>query len=334
VLVFHVVELSPARPELMDFLGAVGRSWKHFGIVGIDIFFLLSGFVLMRSLSGDRLGAGKFILRRQLRLDPAYWVAIVVTLAVAQTEGLVGGINRKSFSALDLLANFTYLQGVLHRATVLSVSWTLCLEVQMYLALLVIVVATRRASADARAAIILATGLAATMAFWFAEPSGVFAVSSWRTFCVGVMLFESRRDRRWLYAAAGLLVLTANYGDPIDFIVRVGAAGALVVSSPLNAFLESRPIQWVGLRSYSLYLFHPAAIDVVTRPVYKFSSALGVSVVMTFVSIGAAIVAAGVMYRLVEQPFLEIAAQTKTAPLRDVLGERARRARVAIARGR
>ncbi|KAB1123843.1 acyltransferase family protein [Neorhizobium galegae] len=65
------------------------------GGLGVAVFFVLSGFVIAHSLYDKPMSLpefGRFTLRRSLRLDPAYWASIAVTIAFAALSSyLVSG---------------------------------------------------------------------------------------------------------------------------------------------------------------------------------------------------------------------------------------------------
>src|SRR3954463_4542996 len=68
-----------AWPTLRDLFEAV--AWK--GYLGVDVFFVISGFVIAYSLRGappTLRFAGNFALRRSLRLDPPYWSAMLLSM--------------------------------------------------------------------------------------------------------------------------------------------------------------------------------------------------------------------------------------------------------------
>ena len=228
VVVFHAIEFSPAREELLRSIGPVASHWPQLGAVAVDVFFLLSGYVLLRSLTGGRTSARSFMLRRQLRLDPPYWVALVVTLAIAFGEKLVPGLSSGSFSPLDIALNFTYLQGIFGRPSILSVSWTLCLEVQLYLALLAIVVVARRFFPGPHfvPAMLALTGVAGIALNQLHPGDQRFIWEAWPLFCIGALAYAGRDHRVWTQASLGLLGLEslALFGDQPDVIVPIAVA--------------------------------------------------------------------------------------------------------------
>ena len=80
---FHSAE-SSARQRLSEIVPRWLQTIIHNGHLGVAVFFVLSGFVMSHSLFGYRMNLnllGRFTLRRSLRLDPSYWIAIAISLA-------------------------------------------------------------------------------------------------------------------------------------------------------------------------------------------------------------------------------------------------------------
>lgn len=79
-----------------------------YGFVGVQIFFILSGFVIYMSL--EKVSSLKdFIKRRIKRLYPVYWVAVVTTFIVVSIFGLSG----REVSLLSMFGNFLMFHGYL-----------------------------------------------------------------------------------------------------------------------------------------------------------------------------------------------------------------------------
>ena len=92
---------------------AAGFPW---GDYGVDLFFMLSGFVILRSLDRTTF-AGDFLVGRFARLYPAYWAAAAITFAVVSLCGLPGqevGLGEAAFNAtmLQRLLGARHIDGV------------------------------------------------------------------------------------------------------------------------------------------------------------------------------------------------------------------------------
>src|SRR6185369_2896956 len=107
-----------------------------FGRAGVEVFFVVSGFAIaysMRNTSSEKLSLGRFILRREVRLDPPYWAAM---LWVAFVEVFRASVTHNPIvlpSLGKVIAHLLYLQDILGLGQFNPVFWTLCLEFQLYL---------------------------------------------------------------------------------------------------------------------------------------------------------------------------------------------------------
>ncbi|MGY0232946.1 acyltransferase family protein [Longispora urticae] len=130
VVVFHYTfsgwmqGLSPAR---FPGLGEVTR----YGYLGVDLFFVISGFVVLLSAWG-RTARG-FAVSRVVRLYPAFWVAVTLTALVSVLSG------RFRVGPGQYLANLTMLNPAVDIANIDVVYWTLWAELRFYLLVFVLV---------------------------------------------------------------------------------------------------------------------------------------------------------------------------------------------------
>ena len=103
---------------------------------GVEIFFVLSGFVIAHALHSQRLRApvaGRFLLRRFVRLGPAYWAVLFVGFAVGTVANRSDLAGRPGMSVRAVLVNMFCLQDIWPVYTPLSAAWSLCAEIQFYL---------------------------------------------------------------------------------------------------------------------------------------------------------------------------------------------------------
>lgn len=103
-----------------------------YGFLGVELFFLISGFVICMSSWGRSLG--EFFASRVSRLYPAYWAAVLITGAVALAFPIRGGtIEAGRPAIIDILVNLTMLQQPLGHSAIDAVYWTLFVELKFYL---------------------------------------------------------------------------------------------------------------------------------------------------------------------------------------------------------
>ncbi|MFF8411113.1 acyltransferase family protein [Streptomyces omiyaensis] len=134
VVAYHYTAIgaAPWNKPASDVFPEVSR-FTGYGYLGVQLFFVISGFVICMSAWGRPLKA--FFVSRVVRLYPAYWVAVIattVTLAVIPGE-------RQRLAWHDVLTNLTMLQEPLGVRPVDAVYWTLFAELRFYLLFAVLV---------------------------------------------------------------------------------------------------------------------------------------------------------------------------------------------------
>ncbi|RZB15125.1 acyltransferase [Streptomyces sp. F001] len=102
------------------------HSWFAYGCLGVQIFFVISGFVICMSGWGRPLRS--FFASRVARLMPSYWVAVILVTAVFALPG----VAYEAVTPSDALVNLTLLQQPLGADRVLGVCWTLWVEIRFY----------------------------------------------------------------------------------------------------------------------------------------------------------------------------------------------------------
>jgi peptidoglycan/LPS O-acetylase OafA/YrhL len=103
-----------------------------YGWLGVEMFFLISGFVICMSAWGRT--PGQFFRSRVTRLLPAYWPAVLITFAAVSLYPAIRGQVTPS----DMLLNLTMLHQPLGVRHVDGVYWTLWVEARFYLLMLLV----------------------------------------------------------------------------------------------------------------------------------------------------------------------------------------------------
>jgi peptidoglycan/LPS O-acetylase OafA/YrhL len=262
-------------PALLDII------FRH-GYLGVDVFFVLSGFVVPHSLRHGDFGLaflGRYGLRRSIRLDPPLWATIVIELALVHAGlYLFPDLGSIVPGWTQVLVNAAYLQEVLRVQNVVSVFWSLTYEVQFYVVLVSCCVAAawaRRWPFFLRWGRPFAYGLAALTFLYsvaifhdLVRPPlpGLFIIR-WFEFFLGVLAWGVVSGSIGLrYFAAGSCVALASLllsgPDPFEYWSTMGAlatGGAITwagLTGRLSTLLGGRGWQFLGRISYSLYLVH------------------------------------------------------------------------------
>ena len=256
------------------------------GLLGVNAFFVLSGFLitglLMREVSRDHtINLRHFYFRRTLRIFPPYYVFIAFVV-------IVGAVGVWSVSWKDLLYSATYTSNYAwlgeHRLFVgfpLSHSWSLAVEEQFYLVWPASMLLLGLSRARWLPLVIIAGAPIATMleerAGWGIAGYSFETVSAGLAFGCALALWYSRLSESpvfqvlmrslWLpfvaVAVAFLrpLTLTLPHSQSLTHSVQLLALTLLLawcVENPrsvLGRVLNTRPVTYVGRLSYSLYLW-------------------------------------------------------------------------------
>jgi peptidoglycan/LPS O-acetylase OafA/YrhL len=316
IVVFHVFA-GKQLTKLEVLLPSWTMSVVNMSYLGVTVFFVLSGFVIAHSLprqSADASSVGWFVLRRSVRLGPPYWASLVLTIVIMRA-----GIP--SFGVL--LAHVFYLQDLLGLKPLSPVYWTLCLEIQLYLVFAVLLAIAHRFSSnstDRRSLLIIFTGAALVAAAFplglcpeAILPAGLF-LPRWYTFLLGAFACWAidgtiPRSAFCLYAAA-LVAGAVHLGDA-DAVVAVLTSVLLLAvgrtTGKLREQLNWRPLLFLGLTSYSLYLVHNAvaavALGVLRRVTPDTASWEFLWLLVVLVSSG---IAAWIFWRLTERPCITL----------------------------
>ena len=108
-----------------------------FGAHGVEIFFVISGFVIAYSIRNGSFSViyfFKFGLRRLVRLDPPYWIVILLEIALIYISLVFyPNLGTTLPTIKQLGAHMIYAQELLGLGHLLPIFWTLCYEVQFYL---------------------------------------------------------------------------------------------------------------------------------------------------------------------------------------------------------
>jgi peptidoglycan/LPS O-acetylase OafA/YrhL len=286
-----------------------------YGCLGVQIFFVISGFVICMSGWGRPLRA--FFASRVSRLMPAYWFAVVLVTAVFALPPVI----YRAVSPSDALVNLTLLQQPLGADRVLGVCWTLWVEIRFYALFalcLVLPGVTRR-----RVVLFCATWtMAAALAQAAHEPLlDLVLMPEYASYFIGGMgLYLLHRDRRdmlawgivavsWLlgqhYAVAGLW----HRHDPQFFsyrsawmIILIVTAGYVLVGAIALGALHRADWRWLtvaGALTYPFYLVHEHLGWVVVRFLHR---GLGVPSWATFTgTVAGMLLLAWLMNRYIEK---------------------------------
>jgi peptidoglycan/LPS O-acetylase OafA/YrhL len=132
--------LFPCPAETNPTLHFLTAAWGKVGWVGVDLFFVLSGFLVSGLLFREhqkfgRISATGFLIRRGLKIYPAFWLMIGVSVAAFAIHGGLPHIK-------SILCELLFLQNYL--SPIWNHTWSLAVEEHFYLLLLFLIMAGTR----------------------------------------------------------------------------------------------------------------------------------------------------------------------------------------------
>ena len=317
--------------SILVFAGTVGHA-------GVDLFFVLSGYLIYGLLIRKDTPYFTFVRRRVQRIYPAFFAVfcayIVLSLLIPQQSKIHGTVLQK---AVYVAQNLLFLPGIVNIRPIITVAWSLSLEFFFYLVMPLLVWVSHMRSWKPSSRIIF------LILLWVAH----LLACTWipilkprmAEFTTGALLCELIRSgrlrnllRSWGQGIAAFVFLLGisllmierstaptgvNLGSPIGIgpgIVAPLSGGCLLlvlfachVDGWLNRTFTWTPIRWLGNMSYSYYLIHGLALKAVGFAIALSGLRIGGAVISYFVllpiAFAATWTAATLLFVLVEKPF-------------------------------
>jgi peptidoglycan/LPS O-acetylase OafA/YrhL len=328
-------------------VGGLGEDWawaQRYGWMGVDLFFVLSGFLIGSQVlkplhAGERFAFGDFYLRRAFRILPAFFAVLALYLLWPGFREAPGMEPWWKFAGFFMNLSIDYTNN-----TAFSHAWSLCVEEHFYLLFpLLAVTLLRRPSARIFVAVcvsIVAMGIAlrtgAWLHFdtlgsdrnWFVENIYYPTWNRLDGLLAGVILavWKTYRQHSWMRVAAhanlvfvaGLATMALSVwlfreragllGNSIGWpVLSSGLAMLVFAGAQTDSWIGRRALPgagWLAAVSFSLYLVHKPIYGLVQT---HLGEALDGRGYLAFAVYGAAsLLGAAILYTLVERPGLRL----------------------------
>lgn len=312
----------------------------------LNLYILLSGFAITRLLVVQREPFRRYMWRRTCRIVPPYWVALTAAIllngwlaanlrrlpSTPDTDGLIMicelGTQRLW---IDSALHYTLLHGLAPVPllpwapfTFLGAAWSLSLEWQFYcIAPFALLLATKTRFGLAVLVLLAAAGLAFADHWmdWFTVAflgiKGGLVLAGALTFAAvsRATAGEPRMAALLMPAYVAALLWWLGSGRAVEAAVTATGWSLVIVAAfshhlrPVSAFLNSRPLQYLGRVSYSTYLFHVPIITILQTAIWRFISPADRLQLFVWTISSAAVatlLVSELAWRYIEEPFLRL----------------------------
>ena len=325
--------LPPPGVAGHDFL----HTWARGGWIGVDLFFVLSGFLVSGLLFQEyqrqrTISCGRFLIRRGFKIYPGFWVMIAVTFGAGLASSGKPADWHRLFIELVFFQNYS--------AGVWAHTWSLAVEEHFYLllaGLLWLLVRRRRGQADPFAALVpfflvmagltlaarCLTGWSSTNFRTFLFPThlrldslmmGVIVAYAWHFQRAWFERVFARR--RVLMLLAGAALLAPAFVFPLDMPIihtagltcfYLGGAALLIgmLFVPLPSWRPIRLLAFLGSHSYAIYLWHVPCLIQLNGAQQRFRLGLSYWNLLGIYLLGSLILGV-LLAKLIEFPFLKL----------------------------
>ena len=288
----------------------------NLGYLGVDFFFVLSGFIIMFAHMGDEStlsSVGRYSFKRLVRVFPAY---LPISIALIVLYAWLPGLSASADRGYSLLSSLLLLPA--DGPPALSVAWTLVHELMFYTVFLLFFISRRWLAAGLLtwAALILLSQQIWSPTGWFRYPLSVLNIE----FMLGVLaagvvktwVSRSRLAHGWgwvpvsgfLVVCLGLVMISGELSTYPRLVFAFGLA-LIIVGSAMRE--QSSQLYWpgwllmMGNASYSIYLVHNPLLSVTQRLASRLGLAWGGGMLFGVVC---SVLAGYVYYLVVERPAL------------------------------
>lgn len=309
------------------------------GYLGVDLFFMISGFVILASTEKDK-SCSSFAIKRFFRIYPVYLFCLIsycVLMSISFTEGM-------KFIKAIFLINLDYnAEAPWFGFSIVYTAWTLTYEIVFYLIFMISMTISHKYRSVVCSLIILSLYLILNLSFndgihLSPNPSinlpaildnfgllKILASPMMIEFIIGMMLYnafsiikksELKTKGRNQVLLIGILFIIYFYSSGYNGghgIVNVGFYCLVLLSCVLYFEVKGgmafiKPLNFLGNISYSLYLIHPVVMDALhtysmTFPSYAKTQGFSKLLYMMSVSI----IISALMYKYIELPFFSFA---------------------------
>lgn len=324
-LVFLVHYCSQIRPYIND--EAIEITILHnlhkLGNVGVDLFFILSGFLIYGTLiNKNKTDFFQYLQRRIVRIYPTFLTIFLIYLGLSLIFPNENKIpNNLWDGALYITQNLLLLPGLFDITPIITVAWSLSYELFYYLLIPLIIALLNLRKWTLKQRVIFWVAVSIVGFIYFQVYGGPYRLLM---FISGILLYEVFKNKliippRYLGTCAFIMAfVTYAFAQYLELsgIIQMATLYIFFFILCLEAFsnddgsavwLNITPIRWLGNMSYSYYLIHGLTLKacfmflaLIEAPYKQFDTIFWLAMPILFL---ATLISAFILFILVEKPF-------------------------------
>ena len=306
VLFFHASNTVATYPTnlLIRYVGGYGQ-------FGVDIFFIISGFILpyVMFISGYKLKNHwkAFLLKRIVRIEPAYLASILLSVVLGLIVNWFYDKNIYSYSLPQLFAHFLYLNTFLGFTWVNPVFWTLAIEFQFYLVLMLVYPLLM--FKWGRLGVLIAGSLLSSA---FPASSTILHFLPLFLFGIGTFLcYSGVMNIFWYLLWLAVTCISCNAAIGLLPVVIGLCTSVFILVLKKIRINWNKHLLFCGSISYSIYLIHYPVVEKLMRISQHLGYSLIAQVLALIGSMAVAVAMSWAFYLLVEKPSMVVASDIK-----------------------
>ena len=285
------------------------KSIVSWGWLGVEVFFVISGFIIPYSLWKSNFILSehwyKFISKRVIRIDPPYFISIILTIGLWYLSSLSPGFKGISpdINFGQIAAHIGYVVDFIGSSWIQPVYWTLAIEFQYYLLIMLVVGFLISNNWTRRFVLLL-------LIFSPFLVSGKYIVFHWfALFSLGIsaFLFSAQKinfPEFLLFTLLGLIICAFEMGIPETI---AGLISVIFILKIKKKFIE--PFHFLGKISYSLYLIHIPIGGRIINICVRFADDFYLQLLGIFCALSCSLIFGWLFYEYVEKPSKQLSSR-------------------------